>query len=682
MTVTRAPTAPALRDRTRRRIAALRTAIRRHDELYYLHARPEIADAEYDALVRELRALEAAHPDLVTPDSPTHRPAGRPAPAFRPVRHSAAMLSLESVTQADMVRAFDARVRRTLGEAAPRYTCEPKVDGLGVALLYERGRLARGATRGDGDVGEDVTANLRTIRRVSAVLRGRLATLDELEVRGEIFMPRAAFARLNRALVRRGEPPFANPRNAAAGSVRQKDPRVTARRPLDLFVYQVSHATGPLAASQWDTLALLREAGLTTNPRNRRVTGVDAVLRLCDALGRERDRLAYEADGMVVKVDAVNQQRRLGSTSHHPRWAVALKFPARQATTRVRAIEVQVGKTGVLTPVARLDPVVVGGVVIRNVSLHNEDEIHRKDVRIGDTVLVERAGDVIPSVVQVSRRAQRRQPPFRFPGRCPACGGLTLRPEGEAHWRCLNAACPAQLKERLRHFASRRAMDIDRLGDAVVGALVDGGLVLDFADLYHLTVEGARRLPRFGERSAGNLIDAIAASRPRGLARLLYGLGIRLVGEHIARLLAERFRSLARLADASAGELAAAPGIGPAIAQSVIKFFAEPANRRLMRRLTDAGVVATTRYGSPAEGPFAGKTFVLTGALASMTRAAAAAAIRRLGGRVGESVSRETDYVVVGGSPGSKLERARRLGIATLDEPRFLGLLARPSLGR
>ena len=658
-----------------RRIERLRREIRRHDRLYYVEARPEISDSEYDALVRELAELEHQFPDLVTPDSPTRRVAGEVA--FRPVAHRVAMLSLDSASDPGAVRDFERRVRQAMPGERVMWVCEPKVDGLGVALLYRRGRLVRGATRGDGRTGEEVTANLRTLAAIPAVLRAPLARLDEVEVRGEVFMARAAFARLNRALEHRGERTFANPRNAAAGSLRQKDARVTARRPLDFFAYHVSYASGPGLASHWQSLAACRAAGLPVNPRNVRTPRIEDVLGYSARIARERDRLAYEADGVVVKVDSLAQQRRLGSTGHHPRWAMALKFAARQATTRVRAIEVQVGKTGILTPVARLEPVEVGGVVIRNVSLHNEDEIARKDVRVGDTVLLERAGDVIPYVVQVvSTRRRRRARPFRFPGRCPACGGLTLRPEGEAYWRCLNSACPAQLRERLRHFGSRRAMDIEHLGETVIGQLVERGLVRDFADLYRLRVADVEALEGFGRKSATNLVEAIGASRGRGLARLLNALGIRLVGEHVARLLARRARTLDRLMSLSADELAAIPGIGTAIADSIVKFFADAGNRTVLRRLRAAG--ASVTEAAPIErGPLAGRIFVLTGALPGLTRDEAAARIAARGGRVSDTVSRRTDYVVVGEAPGRKLGAARRLGVRALGPAELEALLAR-----
>jgi DNA ligase (NAD+) len=662
----------------RRRIAQLRQEIRRHARLYYDEARPEIADAEYDALMRELRDLEARHPLLVTPDSPTQRPSGRAAPLFAPVEHRVAMLSLDNAMDVVSVRRFAARVRRAVGTARSAWVCEPKVDGLGVALLYRRGRLIRGATRGDGRTGEDVTPNLATIPTLPGCLRGRLGTIDDLEVRGEVFMPRAAFEKLNRALEDAGEATFANPRNAAAGSVRQKDPAVTARRPLDVFMYEVTWAPGLELASHWDALGALRAAGFQINPRNRRLADVDAVVAYCERLEHEREALDYEADGVVVKLDSLELQRRLGSTSHHPRWAVAMKFAARQATTVIRAITVQVGKTGVLTPVARLRPVPLGGVVISSVTLHNEDEIRRKDIRVGDSVLVERAGDVIPHVVQVVRaKRPRGMQSFRFPTRCPACGARAVRPEGEAYWRCQGSACPAQLKERLRHFGSRRAMDIEHLGDAVVAQLVDRRLVKDFADLYGLTVSQVSGLEGFATKSARNLVDAIAASRSRGLARLLNGLGIRGVGEHVARLLASHFGSLDRLARASTKALADVPGVGPAIAGSVAAFLDEPMNRRVLDRLAAAGVTTVERPAPARRAPLAGKTLVLTGTLAGLTRNAAQDLILRAGGRVAGSISPKTDFVVVGDAPGTKLAAARRLGIRELDERALRAMVQR-----
>jgi DNA ligase (NAD+) len=657
------------------RVAELREQIHRHDYLYYVEARPEASDAEYDTLRRELANLEAEFPALVTPDSPTQRVAGTPVDAFRSVEHRAAMLSLDNTTAPDQLREFEARIGRVLPSARFDYVCEPKIDGLGIALLYEHGRFVRGATRGDGRVGEDVTVNLRTIRSIPVTLRGRLAEAAELEVRGEVYMPRASFEALNRTLEDAGESAFANPRNAAAGAVRQKDPRITAQRPLDIFLYHLGRADQLGLATHWESIQALREAGFKVNPHTAPCATIEAVLDYCARLERDRDQLGYDADGTVVKVNSLEQQRHLGSTMHHPRWAIAFKFAPRQATTTVEAIEVGVGKTGALTPVAKLAPVELAGVTIRNVSLHNEDEIRRKDVRVGDTVLIERAGDVIPYAVQVV--LSKRPPdaaPFRFPATCPACGGLALRPPGEAHWRCMNSACPAQLKERLRHFASRRAMDIEGLGEAAVEQLVDTGLVKDFADLYHLTVEQVAPLERFADKSAHNLMAAITASRTRGLARLLNALGLRLVGERVAQLLARRFGSLERLARVSTEELAEVHGIGEEIARSVTTYFADPANRRVTERLAAVGVV--TREDGVAEGPrpLAGKTFVLTGTLPVLTREAARDLILQAGGRVTSSVSKKTDYVVAGVAPGSKADDARRLGVTVLDEAGLLAL--------
>ncbi len=661
------------------RISELREQIHHHDYLHYAQARPEISDAEYDALMRELREVEAAFPDLVTPDSPTQRVAGQPVDAFRSVEHRAAMLSLDNATSPDDLREFEARLHRALPGTRLAYVCEPKIDGLGIALLYERGRFVRGATRGDGRVGEDITANLKTIRSLPMLLRGALGGVPELEVRGEVFMPRADFEQLNRTLQEAGEGTFANPRNAAAGAVRQKDPAVTARRPLDIFLYHVSAGRELGFRTYGDTLAALRESGFKTNPRTEHGATLDAVIDYCRRLEADRDALGYDADGAVIKVDSLEQQWRLGSTTHHPRWAIAFKFAARQATTVVQAIEVNVGKTGALTPVAKLAPVPLAGVTISNVSLHNEDEVRRKDVRVGDTVLIERAGDVIPYVVQVvmSKRPADAAP-YVFPDRCPVCGHAAARLPGEAYWRCLNTACPAQLKARLRHFGSRRAMDIEHLGEAVVEQLVDRKRVKDFADLYTLTVDEVADLERFAEKSAENLVAAIQASKTRGLAHLLNALGILMVGERVASLLANQFGTMERLLAASEAELNEIRGIGDELAQSIRRFFDDETNREVIRRLAEADV-EMTQSGVEAERPqpLAGQTFVVTGELSSLTREAARELIERLGGRVTSSVSKKTSYVVVGEAPGGKADDARRLGVEILDEGAFLRLTGR-----
>jgi DNA ligase (NAD+) len=660
------------------RLEALREAIHRHNYLYYVENRPEISDAEYDRLWKELVALEQAHPELVTADSPTQGPGGRRAEAFAPVEHLVAMLSLDNATSADDLREFEARIRRALPQAKLEYVCEPKVDGLGVALLYERGRFTRGATRGDGRIGEDITQNLRTIKAIPTTLQGPLKDAKRLEVRGEVYMPRAAFAKLNAGLEEAGETTFANPRNAAAGAVRQKDPTITATRPLEIFLYHVSVLEPALFHSHWERLEALKKSRFPVNPRSQRCRDIDAVIAYCQRLEAERDELDYDADGAVVKVNDLEQQRRLGATAHHPRWAIAYKFAARQATTRVKGITINVGKTGALTPTAQLEPVELAGVTVSNVSLHNEDEVRKKDVRVGDTVLIERAGDVIPYLVQVvTAKRPRDAKPFRMPTHCPACGAVAFRPEGEAIWRCTNSACPAQLKERLFHFGSRRAMDIEHLGEMVIAQLVDRGMVRDFADLYALTVEDLAGLERLARKSAQNLHDAIQGSKTRGLSRLLNGLGIRMVGERAAQLLAARFGSMDKLEAAGEDEINEIYGIGPQIARSVVKFFAEPRNRRIIERLRKAGVVMKEEGMSEGPKPLDGKVIVLTGGLASMTRDDVKDLILRLGGRVSSSVSRNTDFVVVGDDPGSKADDARRLGVKMLDEKAFLKLVGR-----
>ncbi len=659
------------------RIRELRQQIQHHDFRYYVENRPEITDAQHDALVQELRGLEAAYPDLVTPDSPTQRVGGVVAEGFAPVEHRTPMLSLGNATSVEDLREFEARLGRALPGERFEYVAEPKVDGLGVALLYERGVLIRGATRGDGRLGEDVTHNLRTIRSLPLRLRGPLADLAVLEVRGEVFMRKDAFQRLNRELEEAGEAPFANPRNAAAGSVRQKDSGITAKRRLDIILYQVSHAEPNPFTTHWDALQHFLEAALPVNARVRHYPTLDDAIAYCQALEAEREGLEYEADGVVLKVNALVQQRLLGSTTHHPRWAIAYKFRARQARTRIKRILVNVGRTGALTPAAELEPVEIAGATISRATLHNADEVARLDVREGDPVLVERAGDVIPHVIEVVPEPEHAaRAPFMMPDRCPVCDSQAHRPEGEVVWRCANSACPAQVKERLLHFGSRRAMDIEHLGEAVVNQLVEKNLVKDLADLYHLTVPTLADLERLAEKSATNLYNAIQQSKDRGLARLLFGLGIRYVGEHVAEILAAHAGSMERLLRASAEELAEIHGVGPRIAAGVARFFAQEENVRVVERLKAAGV---KMEGAVAAGlkPLAGKTFVLTGTFSSMSRDGARDFIIRLGGRVTSAVSKKTDYVVAGKEAGSKLEDARRLGVATLDEAAFLALVGK-----
>lgn len=667
-----------------RRAEALRVLIDEHNYRYYVLDDPAIADAEYDALFRELQALESAHPELVVPGSPTQRVGGAPVPAFGTLRHEQPMLSLDNAFTEEEVRAFDRRVRERLGTAADvAYSAEPKLDGLAINLVYEGGQLVHAATRGDGFVGEDVTHNVRTIRAVPVRLRGDRPP-GRVEVRGEVYMPRAGFAALNARLAAEGGKPFVNPRNAAAGSLRQLDPRVTATRPLALFAYGIgSHSGAALPDAHSGILELLRDWGLPVSPEVARVVGIDACLEYQRRLGERRGALPYEVDGVVYKVDSSAQQALLGYVARAPRFAVAHKFPAEEQMTVVEAVEFQVGRTGALTPVARLRPVFVGGVTVSNATLHNMDELARKDVRPGDAVVIRRAGDVIPEVVRVL--AERRPPgtlPVRLPDRCPVCGSEVLRPEGEAIARCAGGlACAAQRREALRHFAARRALDIQGLGTQLVEQLVARDLVTDPADLFALDGPTLAGLERLGERSAAKLVAAIAASRETTLDRFLYALGIPEVGDSTARVLARHFGSLDALVAADEAALTAVPDIGPVVAGRITAFFRQPRNLAVIARLRSAGVhwpeAAPAAAGTAAAaGPVAGRTFVLTGTLPNLARDEARERIEAAGGKVAGSVSKRTDYVVAGADPGSKLDRAAALGIAVLDESGLLGLLA------
>ncbi len=661
---------------TKQRVEWLRAEIRRHERLYYVLAAPEISDQEYDALERELRELEAAHPELVSPDSPTQRVGGEPAEGFATFTHRVAMLSLDNTYNEDELRDFQARVFRLVGERPLRYTAELKIDGLSISLHYERGRLVRGVTRGDGVRGDDVTSNVRAIRSVPLLLQGEAP--DELEVRGEVYLPRSRFEAINREREEADEEAFANPRNAAAGTMKTLDARVVAQRGLDLFLYQIAHQSGAAPRGQWQALERLRGWGLRTNPTSRLCDGLEEVLAFCAEWQEKRDSLEYDIDGVVVKVDDAALQAELGFTSKSPRWAIAYKYPPRQAATIVESVVVQVGRTGRLTPVANLRPVPLAGSTVARATLHNEEEVARKDVRVGDTVLIEKGGDVIPKVVRVvpeKRPAGAR--PWQAPTHCPACGAEAVKPEGEADRRCPNAACPAQLETRILHFARRDAMDIEGLGEALVAQLAAAGLVRDVSDLYRLTASQLAELERFGEKSAANLVAQIEQSKGRGLRRLLFGLGIRFVGERAAMLLSRHFRSLEALAKATVDEIDAIYEIGPAVAQSIHDWLADPASRALVERLERAGVVTVEDGpGGPASLAFQGQQFVLTGTLSGMTRDQAKAEIERRGGRVTSSVSKKTSVVVVGSDPGSKAEKAAELKVKVVDEAGFRALLA------
>ena len=672
------------REAARRRIDFLVGEIARHDRLYYQDDLPEISDAEYDALFRELLALEAAHPELRLPDSPSQRVGAPPAEGFAEVRHRVPMLSLENAMDAEELRAFDERVRRALGEDGPiGYVAEPKLDGAGIELVYEDGVLAVGSTRGDGHVGEDVTANLRAARsiplRIPAPGAERARPVPaRVSVRGEVAIPVERFERLNARRVAEGLEPFANPRNAAAGSLRQLHDVDRGRlAALEFRAYALGEGVPPGVETQSGVLETLAGWGFRVSGASERCLGPEAVIAYHERLLASRDRQPIEIDGSVAKVDRLELQAELGQVSRSPRWAIAFKFPPRQATTRVLAIEAQVGRTGALTPVARLDPVHVGGVTVTSASLHNQDEVERKDVRVGDTVVVQRAGDVIPQIVAVvPERRPAGARPWRLPGRCPVCHAATVRLEGEAVTRCPNLDCPAQIKNNLLHLAHRGALDIEGLGEKLVDQIVEKKLVRRLSDLFALDRETLAGLERMGEKSAENLVARLERARETTLARFLVALGIRHVGEAVAELVAAHFGDLDPLLAADREQLEAIPGVGPTIAESLASFFADPRNREEVERLRAAGVrferTAPSRRG---EGPLAGRTYVLTGTLAGMSRAEAKGRIEALGGKVVGSVSKKTDALVAGAEPGSKLDRARELGVDVIDEAGLRELL-------
>jgi DNA ligase (NAD+) len=670
------------------RAAELREQLKQHDYRYYVLDDPQIPDAEYDRLMGELRALEAEHPELVTPDSPTQRVSGTPSAAFGEIVHRVPMLSLDNAFSDEDVAAFDRRLHERLGVAGDLdYVAEPKLDGLAITVIYREGRLEQAATRGDGVRGEDVTANVRTIRTVPHRLRGGAPPL--LEVRGEVFMPLKGFERMNSRARERGEKVFVNPRNAAAGSLRQLDPRISAARPLDAFFYGLGALEGaPLPKGQAELLAWLRTLGLPVSPDARAVRGVAGCLGYYREMGARRGALPNQIDGVVYKLDSRADQERVGFVSRAPRWAIAHKFPAEEALTVVRGIEFNVGRTGALTPIARLEPVFVGDATVSNVSLHNIDEVRRKDVRVGDTVIVRRAGDVIPQLVGVvlekrpmnpARPEEPQWPPVELPERCPVCDSRVLRVEGEAVARCTGGfTCRAQRQEALRHFASRRALDIEGLGDKVVEQLVERELVRSPADLYGLTVPELAGLERMGEKSAANLVAAIARSKETTLPRLLYALGIREVGEATALALARHFGTLEALMVASAQEIEQVEDVGPIVAAHVATFFSSEDHVKVIKELRSKGVRWPEVERAPADAgaPLAGRTFVLTGTLTSMTREEAEEALTARGAKVSGSVSRKTSFVVAGAEAGSKLARARELGVRVLDEEELRALLA------
>jgi DNA ligase (NAD+) len=667
-------------DKVKRPIAELRKTINHHNHRYYVLDSPEISDAEYDELMKELRQLETEHPELVTPDSPTQRIGAPPVEAFGVVVHRDPLLSLANAFSYQELAAWHKRVTNLLGRGQFDLVCEPKIDGLAVALTYVDGLLVTGATRGDGYRGENITQNLKTIRSIP--LSVSKDAPPRFEVRGEVYLPRAGFKKLNEERAKQELPLFANPRNAAAGSVRQFDSSITARRPLDIFVYGLGWAEGKAVPdTHWEIMQYLKSLGFKINPHIALRHSLDEVEKYHESWGQSREKVPYEADGIVAKVNSIALQEELGTVAHEPRWAIAYKFPSVQGTAKLLDIGINVGRTGSLNPYAILEPVRVGGVVISSAALHNEEDIHRKDIRIGDWVVVQRAGEVIPEIVEpiVSRRTGKEKI-FHIPARCPVCGSEVTKPEGEAMHRCTNAACPAQALERIKHFVSRGAMDMDGVGEKLCQALLEAGLIKDAADLYYLTREQLLSLERMADKSASNVLNSIKASRVRPLARVIFALGITHVGDQYAELLAEHFNSIDALAKASQEELSTIPSIGPKIAEGIVAFFRQQGNRQIIEKLRKAGVKLEREELNKGEGlapslPLAGLEFVLTGKLDSFSRPEAEAKIKALGGKAGSDVTRKTSYVVVGADPGSKLAKAQKLGTKTLSEAEFLQLL-------
>jgi len=662
----------------KKEIEQLREKLRHHEYRYYVLDEPEISDAAYDGLMQKLQGLEAEYPELVTPDSPTVRVGGTPREGFQTVRHARAMLSLDNAFSYDALRDFDRRVREGSGSEKIEYIAEHKFDGLSISLQYEGGKLVRGVTRGDGTTGEDVTPNVKTVRsiplQVDLVALKKAKLPADFEVRGEVLMTRKAFEALNRQQEQSGGKLYMNARNSAAGSVRVLDPSITAARKLDFFAYYLFVDGKVPLPKHSESLAVLKQLRFRASDDWKLCNGIEAVVAYCEDWDAKREKLPYEIDGVVIKVNSTAIQNELGFTSKAPRWAIAFKYPARQEQTVVNDIIVQVGRTGTLTPVAVLEPVQVGGVTVSRSTLHNMDEIDRLGLQIGDTVLIERAGEVIPHVLKVVKEGKNRKP-FRMPKTCPECGSAVHKDEGEVAYRCINAACPAKRKESLLHFAGRHAMNIDGLGDKIVDQLVDKGMVKDVADLYTLKDDEVAALERMAEKSAQNLLEEIAGSKKNSLSRLIYALGIRFVGERTGQLLAEQFSSLEDLAAAKEEQLVAVNEVGPKVAAAITEFFSEPANRQLVKKLHKVGVRPTAEKREVKSQKFAGKSFVFTGGLANRSRDEAGALVQQHGGKVSGSVSKKTDYVVVGTDPGSKYDKAKEFGVTILTELEFEKLL-------
>jgi len=665
----------------KKRIEQLRNEIRRHDYLYYVLNQPEISDRQYDKLFAELKALELTIPELITPDSPTQRVSGQPLEGFTTVRHAVSMLSMDNTYNAEELRAFDERVRKQLGSSSLRdkdydYVVELKIDGLAISLRYEKGTLVTAATRGDGEVGDDVTANVRTIKAIPLVLLHNGKVPDVLEVRGEVYMPTKSFIKLNKLRGQAGEPVFANPRNAAAGSLKLLDARITAQRNLSFFTHSIGQLSEPLAENHYQILQKFRNFGLPVNPHTKKARNIDEVIDICLGWDEKSLKLDYKIDGMVIKVNSFRQRGILGATGRAPRWCISYKFPAERAETVIESIDVQVGKSGILTPVANLTPVQLSGTTVKRASLHNFDELRRLDARCGDTVLIEKAGEIIPQVMQVKKKLRPADAvPFKIPKKCPNCGSIVVKDEEGVYIRCVNPNCLGQLKELLRYFASRDQMDIEHLGPSLIDQLVDRGLVKNFADLYKLQKSQLADLERMAEKSAANVIEAIEQSKTRPLWRLIAALGIRHIGGQSAQLLAEHFGELSALVNSDRESLEAIDQIGPKIAESVYEYFRHPQNRKVLDQLLAAGVKPEKPKVARRSDKLAGKSIVVTGTLENFTRQQAEYAIRQAGGKPSSSVSKKTNFVLAGKEPGSKLDKARKLGVKVIDKKQFLQMI-------
>ncbi len=658
-------------DKAKKEIEKLRKEINFHNYKYYVENNPVISDYEFDQLLKKLDEFEKKYPDLITPDSPTQRVGGEPLEGFKTVEHKVAMLSLDNTYNYDELREFDDRVKKNVGQV--EYVVEPKIDGVGVALLYENGILVRGATRGDGIRGDDVTSNLKTIRSIPLRIMGD--KLKNVEVRGEVYMSLKGFKKLNKEQEKKGDPVFANPRNATAGSIRQLDPRIVESRPLDIFIYFISYSDKEFL-THYEAINSLKEAGFRVNPLIEKVKDIEGVIKYCDKIEKKREFLDYEIDGTVIKVNSFSQQKQLGETSKNPRWAISYKFAAKQSTTKLNDIVIQVGRTGTLTPVAILESVEVGGVKVSRATLHNFDELKRKDIRIGDWVLVERSGDVIPQVVKsISEKRTGKEKKKSIPKKCPVCATEVIRKEGEVAVRCPNKLCPARLKWRVKYYASRDAMDIDHLGESTIDKLLEKDLIDNIADLYFLKKEDILKLEGFKDKSAQNLLDSIEKSKKQDLSRFIYGLGIRHVGKYAAQLLASKYNSIDELAKAEEEELKEIDGLGEKSAEAIVTFFATDENIKLIERLKDIGVKTKEikKEGLPLEN----KKFVFTGGLTTFTRPEASDLIKQKGGLVASSVSKDIDYVVIGDKPGSKYKKAKKLNLTIINENEFKKLISK-----